>query len=454
MKSLRKGTLWLWLLLPLAAWAGARQDYASQWPLQLHDAQAGAYRVVLDDAVYRQLQSPALKDLDVIDAKGQPVPAALFDPQQSIAQPLQGIELPWFPLPQAGASSTDIAAISEIASDGSLRRVEWRAGEGGGREGAGNAFLIDASRLSSPPAALRVEWDSGQAPFDLAFRVEASDDLKDWRTLQDEAHLVDLQNAGQRVLRDRIPLERGKARYLRLLPLQRGQAPLRLGSVRAELQSATDVDWHWQTLDARRVQDKDGRIRYEFELPGRFPVERADVELPGNSTRNWTLESRDDAEAPWRAAATPWVAFRLQAGTQVESSAPQPLHGIARDRHWRLTPAQAQGDSLPRLRLGYRPEVLVFVAQGDAPFRLVAGSTRAARVDAPLPQLVDAIRAQRGPQWQPAAATLGTSQALAGEAALAPPPRDWKTWLLWGLLVAGALLVAGFAFSLMRKPAP
>ena len=45
-------------------------------------------------------------------------------------------------------------------------------------------------------------------------------------------------------------------------------------------------------------------------------------------------------------------------------------------------------------------------------------------------------------------------QALAGAAALTPAPveRDWKAWLLWALLVGGALIVAGFAFSLLKKP--
>ncbi len=48
---------------------------------------------------------------------------------------------------------------------------------------------------------------------------------------------------------------------------------------------------------------------------------------------------------------------------------------------------------------------------------------------------------------------MSTSALLAGDAALvAPPePRDWKTWLLWGLLVLGAVLVAAFAFSLLRS---
>ena len=30
-------------------------------------------------------------------------------------------------------------------------------------------------------------------------------------------------------------------------------------------------------------------------------------------------------------------------------------------------------------------------------------------------------------------------------------PRDWKQWLLWGLLVLGVLVVGGFAVSLLRQ---
>ena len=111
--------------------------------------------------------------------------------------------------------------------------------------------------------------------------------------------------------------------------------------------------------------------------------------------------------------------------------------------------------AVPTLKLGYRPEVVVFLAQGKPPYALVAGSARAQRADAPLPQLVDALRVQRGQEWQPATATLGQPQALAGANALTPAPveRDWKAWLLWALLIGGALIVAGFAFSLLKKPA-
>jgi hypothetical protein len=136
-----------------------------------------------------------------------------------------------------------------------------------------------------------------------------------------------------------------------------------------------------------------------------------------------------------------------------DRSAPQVLGTTVRDRHWRLS-STTPTDGLPELRLGYRPEVLVFVAQGRAPFALVAGSARAVRADAPLAVLVDALRRRHGDDWQPADASLGAPSLLAGNAALQPAPvqRDWKAWLLWSILVGGALLVAGFALSLLRKP--
>lgn len=68
--------------------------------------------------------------------------------------------------------------------------------------------------------------------------------------------------------------------------------------------------------------------------------------------------------------------------------------------------------------------------------------------------MLAALRQERGAQWQPATARIaGAAQPLAGEAALQPAavPRDWKRWLLWALLVGGAVVVGGFAVSLLRS---
>ncbi len=196
-------------------------------------------------------------------------------------------------------------------------------------------------------------------------------------------------------------------------------------------------------------------MAYVYRTDGRFPFERADIVTQGNSTGRWTLSSRDNDDAPWRPAASAWMAYRIE-GADASQSPPQPLRGVLRDLQWRLQPASGDPGDPPMLRLGYHPEVVVFLAQGKPPYALVAGSAHVKRADAPLTQLVDTLRVQRGQDWQPAPAYLGEPQMLSGEQALVPAPvqRDWKAWLLWALLVLGALLVAGFAISLLRARKP
>ena len=444
------------LLLPLVAFAGTREDYASQWPLALQQDDGGAYRVVLDREVYRQLQSPQLHDLVVVNAQGTPVATAVFPADAPLAQSATAVSLPWFPLPvDAGASRQDIAAISEIATDGSLRRVELRGPDSATAATGDGGFVIDASQLRAPLAALRIAW-SDAAAFDRGYRVSLSDDLRQWREVEADARLVQLQNNGQRIVEDRIVLPALQARYLRLLPTTPQASGLLVTGVIAEpVGRIAAPALQWEELQGKRVETPQG-LTFEYALDGRFPVEAADVVSPGNSTRGWTLERRDGDQSAWQPAASPWMAYRLDSAGTSSRSPPQSLYATSRDRHWRLRARDAFEGAPPLLRLGYRPEVVVFLAEGSPPFALLAGSARASRQDAPLPQLVEALRAERGRDWQPATAALGTRQTLAGDAALQPlaPPTDWKRWLLWGVLIFGALLVAGFAFSLLRgKPA-
>lgn len=453
-----KKLAWL-VLVPLVAMAGIRDEYAQQWPLTLSRDDGGAYRVVLNRDVYRQLRSATLEDLDVVSSDGVVLAASLFGPEQPLAQAADAVEVPWFPLPRSNdGQPSNISSISEIASDGSLRRVVMADAKA---PGDSDEYLIDVSRLREPVSALRFEWKADQPSFERAYQVAASDDLKTWRTVQTNGRLIQLENvqlgrASQRISNNRIELDRVEAKYLRVLPLASNRSGLQLTRVLAELpERVAAPEWQWEELSAQRVQEA-GAEYYEFEVQGRFPFQVADVSLPGNSANEWILKSRDDPKAEWQFAAAPWLTYQVEGAATANRSAPQTLDRTSRHRYWRLFSKQPLQGRLPTLRLGYRPEVVVFLAQGQPPYALLAGSARARRAEAPLPQLVEALRRERGSDWQPSPAYLGQAQALAGEAALkpAPPKRDWKSWLLWALLIGGALLVAGFAFSLLRnKPA-
>ncbi|QNP42178.1 DUF3999 domain-containing protein [Lysobacter terrestris] len=442
------------LLLPLAAFAAPREDYAQQWPLTLGRDDAGAYRVTLDESVYRQLRDPAAKDAVVINRDGVAVPTDVFAPEAPLAQPARRVALPWFALPstQPGATAQGWELVSQADADGRLRRVEVRT-----RDAAAvlprNALLVDVSRVHEAISALELQWQPLES-LDLGYRVEASDDLEHWQVLATRGRMVDLTREGRRLLHRRIELygllpQYQQARYLRLTP-DRAEQMVTITGVAAELAAArAPAVPKWIELTGPAGNAKGAAAVFEFDSAGRFPVQQVDVALPGNSAVEWTLESRDRDDADWRYRAGPWVAFQVGPGNAGTRSPPRELTTLTRDRYWRLR-ANTPVTDAPVLRLGYRPEVAVFLAQGVAPYALAAGSTRARRGDSPLPQLVAEMRRQRGADWQPAPAYLGTPQALAGEGALAEV-RDWKSWLLWAVLGLGALVVAGFALALLRS---
>lgn len=430
-----------------------RQHYAEQWPLSLSSAQSGAYRVVLEPAIYRRAGTADLADLQVFNAAGQALPSALLAPDQPLAQAPVQRELPWFALPPlADAQRNDLQLLTERDTDGRVRRVEARVGAGAAARGQGG-WLVDASVLGQQPlAALVLDWADNGQPLQAQVQVDASDDLQHWRTVARDVPLVDLQRAGKRLLQRRLQID-GTTRYLRILPQGSAALPV-LRSVLAELPPApATVPWEWVPLQPRMQ----GKGEFTFELDGRFPVSRADVASTGNSLVQWTLYSRDDADAEWQRRSAPWIAYQLQQGAagQRQQSASQPLAGTCRDRYWKLVADPAQTGGTPTLRLGYQPEVMVFLSQGAAPYALAVGSTTARRAEAPITVLIEELRQRNDPAWQPTLARFeGSPEVLAGEAAL-QPQRDWKAWLLWALLGLGVLVVGGLAISLLKqKPAP
>ncbi|MDT3455278.1 DUF3999 domain-containing protein [Mesorhizobium sp. M00.F.Ca.ET.151.01.1.1] len=433
--------------------ADYRTQYAEQWPLTLSSAQSGAYRIVLEPAIYRRAVSADLSDLQVFNAASQLLPSALLAPDQPLAQPPVQRELPWFALPPlADAQRNDLQLLTERDTDGRVRRVEARVGSAGAAKGHGG-WLIDASMLDQQPlAALVLDWaDSGQ-PLQAQVQVDASDDLQHWRPIGRDVPLVDLQRAGKRLLQRRLQVD-GTARYLRVLAQGDSQLPS-LRGVLAELPPApATLPWEWLSLEPTT----NGKGEYTFKMDGRFPVARADVASTDNSLVQWTLFSRDDEGAEWQRRSAPWIAYQVQQGTQGQrqQSAAQPLGGVHRDRYWKLVANPAETATAPTLRLGYQPEVLVFLSQGAAPYALAVGSATARRTDAPIGVLIEELRQRNDPSWQPTLARLeGSPEPLAGDAAL-KPQRDWKSWLLWSLLGLGVLVVGGLALSLLRqKPTP
>jgi len=442
------------LVLPCTALAGdAREDYGWGWPLEPESPGRGAYRVELTPAIYERAQHPALRDIDVINVDGEPVPAAVMAAVDLESDRVERVELPWYRVPPpAERSGSGWRMRAQTDARGRLLNVETEVTEEGARVPPATDILVDASGLRRPLRALLLEWPPGAGgDLEVMLGVATSHDLVNWRQRVDSARLVDLVNDDRRLMRNRIDLGGVRASYLRLQPRDRG-GELALDSVLAEYTVApADVDWQWVTLAGQRGNGDDG-TSFVYELGGRFPVERLALRPGPGSAAEWTAYSRDSDAAPWRRRAGPWVAFRVASDTGERGSGPRDLGAATRDRYWRITTTDPVRQA-PELRLGYRPEVVVFLPRGSGPYTLVAGSARSERRDAPVREVLARLRAGRQTSWSPATARLGPMRTLAGAAALEQRKLgpDWTTWLLWAVLVCGAALIAGLAVRLLRR---
>ncbi len=421
----------LGLLLGAAGWLW-------QWPLHA-PTEALAYRLILSEPVYRHAHDAALRDVTVLDDNGHQVPTALYAIADA-QRPRHDLPLPWFVLPGAtGGDAQRLDIISQRDAGGRVLRIESR--EATAVASTPSSYLVDASQLPHTPQALHLELAAG-AEVDARVQVEGSDDLGHWQVLQGPSVILQVSRDGRQLRQNRIPLPRS-ARYLRLSVT--GKTSLPLQSVRAELVGQVrETPRQW-----REFKGQPGKRTHsvEFEVDGRQPFDRAGVLLPGNAAVRVRLESRDDPDAPWQTRTGEWMQYRLadMQSANVQSFAP------VRHRYWRLL-ADEPLDALVQLKLGWKSEQLIFIATGKPPYRLVAGSARNHRQAAAVDELLIELREQQGQGWQPEMATIEGEGTLADPDALAVP-RNYKHFVLWGLLIAAALLVAGFAISLLRQGA-
>ena len=474
MNRLGAAAISLCILMPAGALAATSDDYAYAWPVQAQGTSA-AWQVELTPDVYAAVATGDLRDVEVVSAGGDAVPMAPFHPATAAASPGAFIDLPQFALPVAVASAgapADSDAIRlqiERGADGRLRRVDANVGAPNvSATPAVRDLLLDASGVHEALATLRLDW-IGSEDATAQFAISTSDDLQQWRPLLASATVLHLTQGGNVLDRHEIALNGTRAPYLRLRRLDDG-APLAQFSARVRSATSTPERpaLQWLTArsngaEARRMDlslpggDGHSTVAFRYELPAMLAIDAIRVALvDDNSLAHVHVLSRrraGDEAAAWEQRAD-FVAFRLHQGDAIIGNDDYPATPGPRARDWRIELATPV-EHAPTLSLAYHPDRFVFLAQGAGPYRLVAGSGRARRGDYPIDAALASLRASQGSNWQPPLATLGARATLGGDAALIAPAlvvhRDWRTWLLWAVLVGAAALVAGLALSLLRK---
>lgn len=321
-------------------------------------------------------------------------------------------------------------------------------------------YLLDLGEKPEDGGSIELFWQADGARGSSSVMVQQSPDLQRWRVLVAQTTLVDLEYGGSRVVQRKIELPRRPERYLKIVWLPQ-QPPLKLQQVTvASRPPVSRQNMQWATLYNGAKSRVDAQTVIDFQSPYRLPVRSVRFQFPEmNSIVSASLQSRRDPEAGWREQCR-GVFYTLEVNGARVQSEPCSFRTVS-DREWRLVVLDdgaglGGGDRNLTLDLGWQSDELLFLARGTGPFMLAFGSGRLENgvEKAGADMVLLALRQQEGNLVLPA--MVGKRLTLGGDEALvAPPPATpWRTWLLWGVLVAGVIGMAGMAFSLMKELRP
>ena len=459
------------LVWPAALVLAGAARAADEEPLLRHRApivveQPGAFvQLPLPVAAYARTLQPGLADLRVLDARSANVPFALLAPRPDEALQREHLDdAALYPLPPRANANAAWAMPLELTVEGERISVKRRPGAPAPTTAA-PGWVFDLGDPTTRPAgepapvALELQW-GGPSEFSVGYRLEQSADLREWRAAG-AGQLLALAAPGGALTQPRVPLPAAPARFQRLVWLDAASAPALTGARRVlverrsrvldepvELEIAASPEP--PAADARQAAP--GALHYD--LGAVLPLVQLELLLPaGTQVAPVRVQARERADQPWAPLAGT-VAYRIERDGVLSRSPPLVLG--ARARYLRVVPDPRAGTldgARTPLRVRVQLSSVLFAAQGEAPYALLAGSAQARAGALPLATLVPALdderarfgRARLG-EWQEQADAL--RQAEAGERREA-----LRRWLLWAVLLGGVGALGWMVWRLARGAA-
>lgn len=409
--------------------------------------------------IYQQTHHSNLQDLTITNAAGEQVPYALVPYEQLHPETTSRKEMIALAFSPVKINALQSASNLQLALEKSAATTSINITTNEAKPAASTVFLIDLGTKYPPINELLVDWQGGENALHN-IQVQSSADLKNW-IFAGDATLINTTSANS-ITQHAIKLNNNwnsanNARYLQIRPADANDTGvITITKVQARydvLQMVEEIAlWQAPQLIGREIEDKTGRINIDFESLGHYPANRLKVWLPQANTITYaTIFARNASNVPWKQ-----VSYR-ELRRHKESEPLSSISGISAidARYWRLQFNQAEGGigtENPALYLGWLAPTIVWNARGQAPFSLAVGENPSIVNTIPIATMIPNYNAQKINNLPVANLIIAKQDAANPQAASTwVAPRDYKTWLLWGGLLLGVLLLAGMAYSLIKS---
>lgn len=426
------------------------EAYAYRFPVEI-ERPAEYLAVEVPIALYRSVSDPTLRDVGVYNAGGQAVPRMLRQ-EREVAQELEReTALGMVPLyGELEVSQERLRLLMQTNEAGTTLQFDSQVPEPANPELQLRAVIVDLRDHEEAFSSLAFSWSATTPGFIGRVQVDDSDDLQGWRRLA-TGTLADLEFEGTRIDQDRVELDRAADDFLRITWYDM-PGDWRLESVRGiRRERGPEQQREWLEL-APLERSEDGR-EFVFHIGGYPPIDRINLLLPGgNVVVRASVESRNDAESSWRHTHQ-GLFYQVTRSDNAITSEPAKL-AIHRAAQWRVRIQSGQVEGPVHLHVGWRPERLLFLAQGEAPFTVAAGRAQDRLEGFPQQRLFgdSAIFTMLEDAGAGGTATLAERQLAAGAMVMEGARTwTWRTVLVWIGLILAVLFVGWLAWSLLRE---
>ena len=475
--AIRTTTRSMWLLASgvvavltaSSAWAAADANsaasYALRAPLVL-SGDAPLQRLVLPAQALVSLQTTGYSDVRIFNAQGQPVPMALATVAAQTQTQNQQVNLPAYPI-FGGSSSMGMEGLQLRIEEQQGKRVVQIDTAGTTTAKAGTAknivgVLLDARTVTAPVVAMVLDADLpvGQP---ITFEVQASKDLKNWRSLADtvlyrSADATDAAGANASKLgtqRMQLASSDLKDQYLRITWQGSTDTTASVAVRGATLTTSQSSSSNPRVSAAVAIPALSQAHELSFALPFSTPLAALKIKAQGNNVLiPVRVLGRNDRSQPWASIGST-VLFNLTQNGKEQSNGAVELGSVAyREIKIEADKKTTGFAAAPEVSALFEPTQVVFLASGTAPFSLAVGLADAVSAYLPLVSLMPGYQSGQENALPAARVDISIAAVAAGPAAVAqatsnaPPTRSL---VLWGVLLAGVAVLGLMAWALMKQ---
>lgn len=417
------------------------KDFAYGITIQAGDGNS-IQRIQLPLAVYEGLTHNDLGDMRIFNSSGEIINYQLKP--TSMEQEERQYSLVYFPIYSDKPDGQSINLKFARADDGSIlvKKSQMPA-----QNKQLTAFLIDTRFIKDKQlGGLTFLWVNDNKTWIYSLKVSASNDLQNWTTLPVSASVAQLNYEHNRIIQNTLTINRIPYNYL----LVSADKPL---DFQLQQLYATTVnrskphEWY----QVKKIVNNPKTSDYELQSPNGLPISALEISFGKQAyAAQVAIYSRAQSSEPWQ--------YRTKANiySLVMDKHPlinQQIHLLpTRDHYWliKILNASSTDNRVPSVKLGWQPDELYFVADGNSPYTLAYGSRNPAVNNSY--QQAD-ILSEINSLQNLSIAKLSKPFILGGDAALKKSGIEinYQVVILWTLLLLGVGIIAKMVFLLWHQ---